>query len=315
MTRVFIDGFETLSLDLWDSASTASIVSTVGLDMPSSYCLRTGTSYVYKYMDCGENYYAFRLRLYSDSAYYILTLRGDGSNSGGISFDQANHRFSFWRQGAGVVRSGPSNTIYKDITCFIQLYYKHADVAGRIILKVDDIVHIDYTGDTRGASINRFYFGNYLYLDNVVIDSSVMPERTDVGVLGPNGVGAFSDWDTSASGSNYTFVDEVPYNDSDYVASGIVNAIDTYRLEDLPSNARSVKCVQVQVRARKEADSSLEKFNFVIRNSSTNYYSDDVSLLDTFDTYLNMYSDGPTGSGIWHPSNVNTIEVGVRSRV
>ena len=315
MARIFIDSFETQNLNLWDTVGSSTVVPTSGLSMKGDYCLCVSSN-VYKYIDCTNNYYAFRFRIGSGDPYNVLTLRVGASNSGGINYHLTNKCFAFWRQGQGIVKYGISNTIYANITYFIQIYYYHSSSSGYIIIKVNDTIILEFNGSTQGCSgvSNNFYLSGPCYYDNFIIDDSSMPEETEIIILKPNGIGAFSDWNPTTSGGNYSCVDEVPYNDSDYVASGIVNAVDTYTLEDMPSNAKDVKCVQAQSRARKDSDSTATRFNFVMREGTTNYDSDAFLLSNTFDDYYTMYSDGPTGSGFWYIPDMNNMEVGVKVR-
>lgn len=318
MSRVFIENFEAQNLNLWDSiTSNCSVVSTTGLSFKGDYCVYI-TDYAYhieKNVPAKlEYYFSFLFRLDNTSC-YIINLLNDGSTIAKGSF--SNNKLEWIQADGGWYNHGDSNISYVlHTTYFMQIYIKISNTSsGRIYVKANGVFDRDSTGSLKTSSAaNRIRFGGKAHYDNIVMDDSTMPEETEIVLLRPNGVGYCSDWSTSSSGDNYTFVDEVPYNDSDYVASGIVNAIDTYTLEDLPSNARSVKCVQIQARARKEADSPLEKFNFIVRNSSTNYHSDDVTLSENFSTYYTMSTDGPTGSGIWYPPSVNVMEVGVRTR-
>jgi len=203
-----------------------------------------------------------------------------------------------------------SNTNY-----FIQVYYKHHNTDGRVFVKINGVIDVDKIVRTayEYASFDNIRFGDNSYIDNIVIDDSVMPEETEIVVLRPNGVGAYSDFVSTPSGNNYSCVDEIPYDDSDYVTSSGVNAVDTYLLENLSPHAKSIKCVQLQARVRKDSDSLLTNFNFAVGHNSINYYSNDIALTNTFSDYSNIFV-GPTGSGIWYPFDVNLTEIGIRAR-
>jgi hypothetical protein len=239
------------------------------------------------------------LRLYNDNTDLV---RSEWS-SGTLGWSQAGNWICF------------GDILYLlDTVYFMQIYIKLATSGGRVFVKANGVVDVDYTGSTHTSTpANKVGFFGRAYYDNIVIDDAVMPEETEIIILKPNGVGAFSEWNPT-SGNNYSCVDEIPYNDSDYVASGIVNTIDTYTLEDMPSNAKEVKCVQAQARARKDSDSTATRFNFVMREGTTNYDSSTILLSNIFDDYYTMYNDGPTGSGFWYIPDMNNMEVGVKVR-
>lgn len=311
MSRIFIDSFETQNLNLW-SASNATIVSSSGKNMKGDYCCYTGLGGYFEkdFTSLSRACFSFLWRpthsdrtpvyiYWNNSLMYI-----SGTSSGGKLYYGIEGN-----QDLGAI------SISLDTTYFVQIdsYLSGSSVC--LISKINGA--LDYA-KCRGSSstyITSIKFGRWGYFDNIVIDDTTIPEQTEIVILKPNGVGSYSDFVPTPSGNNYTCVDEVPYSDFDYVSSGIVNAVDTYTLEDLPSNAASVKCIQPQLRARKDVDSPLTKFNFVIRDNLTNYHSSDVTLSNDFSTYYTIYADGPTGSGFWHPPNVNAMEIGVRTRI
>lgn len=323
MARIFIENFEAGNLDIWDAVSNATIVSTAGLGLRGNYCVKLTSDaqgYVRKNLPSAisEIGFAFfwRPRNLSVPSYYtyILEIYSDATRVFYIAAYGTGSAFS-WSEYGGV-NYGICD-LFSYTTYFLQGFFKRSTSTDGIIhLKINSVVDMDFTKRTATSAntFNKVGLHRNAYWDNFVLDSEEEPEQTEIIILRPNGVGNYSDFVPTPSGNNYTCVDDVPYNDADYVSSGIVNAIDTYTLEDLPSNAKSVKCIQPQLRARKDSDSPLTKFNFVMRDGSTNYHSNDISLSNIFDTYSEMRPNGPTGSGVWHPSNVNSLEIGVRTR-
>jgi len=316
MARIFIDSFETQNLNLWDSVTDqCSIVSTTGLSLKDDYCVYISDDdyYIEKNISPSTEYYfTFLFRLDNVFDCHIIRLLNGGSEL--IRSQWSSNKLQWLTGGSWFCYNESAFTYVLHTTYFMQIYIKIASTGGRIYVKVDDIVDRDSIGDMFVSSAaNRVRFGGKAWYDNIVMDDSVMPEQTEIIILRPNGVGGYSDFISTPSGSNYTCVDEIPYNDSDYVSSGIVNAVDTYTLEDIP-NAESIKCVQMQARARKDSDSPLTKFNFVMREGLTNYHGNDILLSNTFTNYSEMWLDGPTKSGIWYPPAVNSMEIGVRTR-
>lgn len=316
---MLIDSFETRDFILWDDViSSSSIVSTAGLDMKGDYCASFNESgYLRKnFSDQNELYCAFQFRTKQPTTYdcYLII------RSASIQIFQIRYHNGYLQYHYSIPYNlfvTGSKYISSNTSYFVQIYFKYAD-NGEVFVKIDGAIDAEYVGNTRlGYTMVVFddvRFGDNSYFDNIILDDSEIPEETEIAILKPNGVGAYSDFVPTPSGNNYSCVDEIPYNDTDYVTSSGENAVDTYLLEDLSPHAKSIKCVQLQARVRKDSDSLLTKFNFVVRSGSTNYYRDDIVLTNTFNTYSSIFTDGPTGSGFWHPSTVDSMELGVRAR-
>lgn len=308
MARILIDSFETQKLDLWNTYGAPSIVSTAGLTLKGDYCCHcANTQYIYKnFTNLNRIGVSFLWRFYNSSSYLVNI----GWTTGTIYIRVASGKLHYSMFGGVAYGAIP---ISLNTTYFVQIdsYYSGGDVC--VILRLNGVLDYSNCSSRSACLVDNIRFGEYSYFDNIVIDDAVVPEKTEIAILKPNGIGNYSDFVPTPAGNNYTCVDEVPYNDSDFVSSGIVNAIDTYTLEDIPS-AKSVKCVQMHARARKDSDSPLTKFNFVMRNGSTDYHGSDVLLSNIFSSYCEMRLNGPTGSGIWRPSNIASLEIGVRTR-
>ena len=318
MARIFIESFEGQNFNLWDSVTAnCSVVSTTGLSLKGDYCAYSTSDnyYIEKNIPAkNEYYFSFLWYIDSVSSCYVIKLLNGGSEIVRGQFHDS--KLEWITVGGWYCLYGSNISYVLNTVCFMQIYIKISNTSsGRIYVKANGVLDRDSTGSLGTSSAaNRIRFYGKAHYDNIVIDDSIMPEKTEICILKPNGVGAFSEWNTSVSGNNYTFVDEVPYNDSDFVSSGIVNAIDTYALEDMPINTKDVKCVQAQARARKDSDSTVTSFNFVMREGTKNYDSSTLSLSNTFSTYTSMYNDGPTGSGFWYKPSMNSMEIGVKTR-
>jgi len=324
MARIFIESFESQDLGLWDSGG--SIVSTIGKDMKGDYCCNTGTDGLSPFpiikifsSSYSEIYCAFQFRpkKLGYSSCPIIKFYEDGYGSSLLSCWA--HTFGYVAYsaiGASQQYNGAA-LIVPNTTYFFQLYYKIGpEGVGRIFSKINTVVDVNATDDTLyidHTTLNKVQFGSNNYVNNIVIDDSIMPGETEIIVIRPNGDGYYSDWDPS-SGANYTCVDELPYNDLDFVSSGIVNAKDTYTLEQLPSNAKVIKCIQMFARGLKEEECTLSGFNFVIREGSTDYNSATFLLSETFESYDILYPVDPINSQPWHPPSVNNMEIGIQAR-
>jgi hypothetical protein len=235
-----------------------------------------------------------------------------------MHFSSSNNLGVYTLHGYGT--KGPVNTIYLNTTYFIQFYYKRHNTSGRFVIKINGSPYINFTGVTDASYITNTVclgssYSTNTYYDNFVMDNFEMPMETEIVVLRPTSSGTYTNFAPTPSGNaNYDCVNEIPYNDSDYVGGNVENAIDTYCMEDLPSDTAVVNCIQLQSRAMKDFGATLSGFNFVIRSNDIDYHDSYRVVTETISNFRNMYLYGPTGSGVWHKTNVDSLEIGARAR-
>lgn len=315
MARIFIDSFETQDLNLWDTNSGGSIVSTSGLSLKNDYCLSVAVSgYLEKSSSSAlsEIRFAFQWRTKTiTSTTYALEF-----------YDGASLCFQIYVSGTNLrINSGYTNstigthTIASNTTYFLQGYFKRSITSnGRMYLKVNGIVDIDDTKRTSNTAttFNKTRCGRNSYFDNIVLDSTSIPEQTEIALLKPNAIGNSSNW-TPSVGNNYDCVDEVPYSDADYNSVDAINVVDTFGLENLPGLAASIKSVQVQARVRRDVDAVPTEANLVLRTDA-DYHGTDTSVDTTYDNITHIWEDNPADSQPFEKSDIDSIEVGIRSR-
>lgn len=316
MARVFIDSFETQSLSLWDVNSGCTIVAASALDMKGDYCLDCTGSADHIYKEVPENneyYFACRWRPSSTSSGNLLQVYHNST----LLLNLRVISGSLLRVYRGTTSIVIGSKVYStSITYFMQIYLKIANTGGRVWIKYNGYTDINFTGDTQvgtDTTISKARFGNYGYYDNIVVDNSIMPERTEIVVLRPNGVGAVTEWNPSA-GDNYDCVDEIPHSDLDYNYIDTIDKVDTYNLENLPGEAKSIKCVQAQIRAKRDGDSIPTKANIVLRASGANYHGDDISLITTWANGNSIWAVNPADSQDFERGDIDNLEMGIRSR-
>jgi hypothetical protein len=318
MSRVFIDNFESRNLNLWDTNNGCSIVSTAGLNLKGSYCVygSNNSEFVRKVLpDQDEYWFAFQMRIIDVSLNTIFKVYNGGSQLISFDLDNTTHKIQVRNSVPSTIADG-TKTYIANTTYFMQVYIKIADSGGRVLVKYDGNVDLDFTGDTKGGAlslINGFCLHGRGYFDNAVVDDSVMPEATEICLRKLNGIGNSSNW-TPTSGNNYECVDEVPYSDADYVSEDVADAIDTYLIEDAPGDLVSVKCVQVQARARKDSDSLLGNMNLVLRSGGADYHSADKPLTTTFAPKINIWETNPADGQPFEKADIDALEIGERAR-
>ena len=211
----------------------------------------------------------------------------------------------------------------------INCYFKIDDAVGRAVVKVDGVTHIDYTGDTKNAGTNSTIDGlritipnatNNALSDLVVNDGTGTRNNTysnDIAVIRrlPNANGTYSQFTGSDGNSvdNYALVDEAPSDNTDYTFATTSGQKDSYNVEDLPAATISVMGVRAVAKTAKSGAGSAGMTVFV-RENGTDTFGPDVPLSTSFSWQGDAIREvAPSTAAAWTVSDVNAMEIGVRS--
>lgn len=198
------------------------------------------------------------------------------------------------------------------------------DVSGSVTIKKNESLFYELNGiDTRNggnASCNTVALGvrnvySYVrlavYIDDLYIDDADFLGDIKVETLYPSGAGANTQW-TPLSGENYENVCETPQDgDTSYVATDVVDGIDTYAFEDLEVSSGTVFGVQVNLMAKKD-DAGYRSIAPVVRSASTDIIGDTKSINDNYMDYIQMYLVNPEDSQAWEIEDINGAEFGIK---
>ena len=133
--------------------------------------------------------------------------------------------------------------------------------------------------------------------------------------LRPTGTGATTQhYDTGCS-SNWQCVDEET-SDGDathvYYSGILLWKTDTYALADPSASSGNINSVVVYIKAQQY--SVLSRVRTVIRTASTDYYGTIIAPpATTYTDYSTTYTTNPNTSSAWTWSEVNSLQIGVRS--
>lgn len=325
MARIFIDGFESGSLDLWDLRNDNPTVATGISGMDGVYCANLNNSQRYIRINLpsavGQLYASMRYRpMLSTSSYGIM---------------------SFFNAGTAllhVVRLSPSAiAIYRgstqitsttvnfpdNVTYLIETYYLPATSNGVVIVKMNGLGVINFTGQTTpgattitrwGAGYNDMTLNNSAncYVDNIVLDDADWIGPARIAGLRPSSSGSSTQW-TASSGQNWDTVDEVPPSDADYnycVQNGLV---DLFTFSDLSGQIEAIKCVQVQARALIQGNPIVNKLQLGVRSGSNNYFSNSKNVSTSPIGVWHLWRTDPATSEDWTVNGVNNAEFGYKS--
>lgn len=319
MARIFIDGFESGGYDMWDASSNASVVSSAGLDMDGDYCLDLNTvnaGYVTENISAAaEMYFAFLYRPTGTSYYDIFTLYHDASYICHLIYQTTTLRCY-----AASYNTNGSTQLTPNTTYLIEVYFKMADSGGRAVIKIDGIIDIDYTGDTKpysSVSFNKVklgYGGNDsdAYFDNFRMDDAHWIGGTKIQKILPISAGNSTNW-TPSAGANYECVDERPPSDADYVSINANDQVDTYVAGSMIGSIASVNCVQVQSRIESDGAPTPTNLKLVARSGGADYFSGDKSVPVDPKSVYHLWENNPADSQAWEESDINAMEPGIKS--
>lgn len=323
MARIFIDGFESGGVDIWDTVSGGTAVSSAGLDMNGSYCLDLNaiSEYVSKDITADdEMYFAFLYRYTNAASEGIMHVTNGATVLVSVSRAYTGKLLTA-KRGSTAVDTGSLLTINQ--TYLIETYIKIHDTTGVIQVKVDGILDIDFSGDTKVGADTQFdkvYLGHnalgscysYAYFDNFILDDASWIGDTNIQAVVPTGAGATTGW-TPSAGANWQCVDEKPFNDADYVSINTNDVVDTYAAGNMTGTVSEVKCVQVQSRAKTDGSPTPTNLKLAVRSGGTDYLSGDKTVPVTAKSFWHLWENNPADSAAWEEADVNAMEIGVKS--
>jgi hypothetical protein len=198
--------------------------------------------------------------------------------------------------------------------------------SGSIELKVDDNSVLNLTGiNTSGAAtqINMMYVngisGTWTYIDDLyVCDGTGTINNDYLGPVGvytmvPTGAGSSTQM-TPSTGANWSCVDELPPNTTDYVTTTAAGQTDLYAMSDLPGGLSPTDFIGVLVKARSMKSGTN---NAAIQLALS--YSGSTSTSSTLAVYTGSYIENtmvfetqPNGSN-WDLASINGLEAGIKS--
>ena len=162
---------------------------------------------------------------------------------------------------------------------------------------IDDL----YWGDASGAGIDNTFMGDLRVEEQVALTDAV------------GGGGFYRQWTPSSGSDHGALVDEIPPNDgTDYVASGTIGQIDSFKFPPITPLTGSVYAVLLMPNMVKSVPGGRQVANFV-RSGGSDFAGTAQSIAQTtYRYYPQMYALNPNGSVAWTVTSVNAMEGGVK---
>jgi len=137
------------------------------------------------------------------------------------------------------VATGSATLVNNDYR-LLELYVKIAASGGKIVVRYDNLVDIDFTGSTKVTSATDIKYirlgleivGNDFWrADDLTVRTDDFPGDIRYISKVPNGDSAVT-WTRSAGGTNFSLVNEIPPSDADHVETSTNTNQDLYNLAD-----------------------------------------------------------------------------------
>jgi|WetSurSiteA1Bulk_404760.scaffolds.fasta_scaffold01970_5 hypothetical protein len=334
MARIFTEGAEFGDMLGWDVA-TGQITTT---RRTGAYALTTsvgGGEYTFQknFTAVDELFIRMGLRIEYSSTGYMMALRKGSTYIGGIKHDTTFNQLRLYvgnPSGGTLVASG-SITFAQQAWYLLEWRLKIADSGGVSQVKIDGVMDMDYTGDTKpGAdtTIDNWYTHSgsgwmTCQIDdigfNTIDNSDGKNDNSWLGdghieLLKPNGNSPDGGWADQFVGSdgnstdNYALVDDVPPSASDYVQSETVGQQDRYAITDWTGTGKRIKRVWTEARAL-DASASGSKLKLGLRVSGADYLSAARVLGGTYGRVLGTeYVLNPATAAQWSDAELNASQ-------
>jgi hypothetical protein len=228
--------------------------------------------------------------------------------------------------GAGTILATSTIPRHVDIWHYIEFAWVVSDAGGAYRVVVDGALDFDGTGaDTRNAGTaawTSFSLDSSIHqFDDLLVKTGATYDTTDdffgdrrVTTLYPNAAGALAQWAVGAgTGANYLQVDDATADDdTTYLATETVGAIDLYNFDNTPADAAQIVGVQVNVVAKRENSGTpaTRTMSVQARSSATDSLSTATVLSSSYVNYRHLMLLDPATAAAWTKAGVDALQAG-----
>ena len=231
------------------------------------------------------------------------------------------------RNGDGTVLGTAVTTGDLNVWHYYELKVVFHATAGSVILKRDGATLLSLTNvktiHSANASADTAWFtsnNSHCYYDDIYMCDASGTRNNDflgdcrVTIWVPTQDGVHTDFTPSAGTSHYACVDEIPSNgDTDYVSSGTVGAIETYRTP-AATFAGTVKGLKVSASARKD-DAGYRSIGIVVGDgvNPVTQLGADFALTTAYTRQVTAVMEvNPLTGNPWALADIQNSEFGVK---
>lgn len=324
MTLLFCEGFG-VDTSKWDAINSASRSGSAGRYGDAGFLVQTDSGY-YVRKDITPSATVTvggaitSAQMLSSNAYGWHFMSDGGATTHLKVSWSALGTMTLYRGDNTVLATGTSAALILNSWLYLEVQATIADAGGTCKVRVNGTEIINFTGDTRNAGssalIDRLHMTamtNNMWLDDVYILNSLGARNNDflgevrVVAQQPTGAGASTGL-TPISGSNWSNVNTIPFNDATYNFSATPGTRDTYALADI-TGTPTIAAVQVATRMLK-SDAGAASMKPAIKSGATVAYGVTQALSATAKTYSDVFETDPNTAAPWTVAGVNALESG-----
>lgn len=325
MTLLYFDGFEAGDIAFRYSSSGFTLSSATRFGYGS--CASGSGSLAKSFTAKTEIYsgVAFNVTSNLDSTTRAwMTIFGEGGTVQQLSINVKANAVELRRgapAGTLITTGALSSNLISNTWNHLEVYATIADSGGRCIVKINQTVVIDFTGDTKNAGLSTTIdqitiggIGVTVNWDDWYIGDGqgAAPHNTFLGDVRvytgvPVGEGNSTQM-TPSAGQNWATQDDLPISATDYV-TGEIGQKDTYPVTDLPTTVNTVYAVSLNSYVKK-SDAGGASARNVCRSGTTDYVGDTTALGVSYSRLTKMYTTDPDTGLPWSRTTVNAIEAG-----
>lgn len=329
MALLFADSFDHAAsgaavLTKWTAGSGYTVSATYARHGPRGITVSAANSYLSKALPPASTMIVgLALRPGVVGARDSFAFRQGGSHQVYVRRN-ANGSLSVHRGDGAVLGSTPILVYKADTWLYVELKVVVANAGGRAILRVDENVLVDYTGDTQAtatAEIDELYLynsGNDDAVDDLVVMDTAGTRCNDflgdvnVSAHVADAAGALAEWTPLAS-TNVSQVDDPlgAHHDADstYNSSATAGQRDLFGLSDLAPAGAAVKAVVVQADLRKD-DAGARSARTLVRTGGANFAGATEAVSNSYVGHRTTYEANPDTGADWTVAEVNALEAG-----
>lgn len=325
MTRIFTDGAEFNDTLFFSSAGS---IVTQGVSRSGTYSYQVNAATGFKSITgISEMYFRQGIYInYTDSGtsdHGVVKFRNGTTDHVSVFWYSAGDKFGINAGGSASVAYGSARG--KQAWLLMEVYVNIANSPnGRVIVKIDGITDIDYTGDTQNGATTTvdniawydFATGNFNFDDIALNDTNGLVDNSWCGdghieTLMASGNGDTNDWTGSDGDSvnNYLLVDERAHDSDTTYVKATTAVEDMYNVSDYSPTNKIVTRIWAECRAR-DATVTSGAIKVGYKHSGTEYLSS--SYITLTGSYARVIGDettlDPTDSTVWSEADLDAIQ-------
>lgn len=330
MTRIFTEGAEMQDITFLTDNTNYVVSNSDPSPLYSDYYF-TGAQTRTVFSPPVPEFY-FRYRIYYTDWYNgngNFCLPSFGQNGGyGMSISPTGGGYLYFRRQNSTILATSTNPLLENNKWYLfEVYYLVHDTTGRLVLYVDGISALDFTGNTSYGMTNvdtLTFNGVTTCLDDMALNDTNGSEDNSwcgdgvIKLISPSGSGTVNSWLNSGSvsgSSNYLYVDDYPYDsDSTYIYSSAseVGAKDQYVMSNLYL-PEGVDITHVWAEARAKKTSSEGGTTIQLGLMASGYSASTSGSIPLFTgaytrTIGKYYRNNPWTSASWSGADIDLLE-------